>query len=254
MPDQRQNIRESFLTAMFSLLGYVANCDGQINRHEIKRIKFYIKQMDLSELEQQKALYLLKSGTRPDFNVSEVLQTFRETTTPKLIQILLVYLITIAKADGYLVKKEMHAIQWIARKLGYRSVIFNHLLRIIYLQDQLALSRNPPKTEQERQQDTYEAPKKSQTKSSANGHDSHAYSAYQNQDLQKVYSILGVTSDMTDDEIRRAYQKLASQYHPDKLAGQGLPPEQINAGTERFKKIQTAYAFIKKYRSIYAAG
>lgn len=252
MPDKHQNIRASFLTAMFSLLGYVANCDGPINRSEIKRIKFYIRKMDLSEAEQRKALQLLKYGTRPDFNANEVLQKFRAATTPKLIQILLVYLITIAKADGYLVKKEMHAIQWIARKLGYRSVIFNHLLKIIYTQDQVALVRNPQKTEPANQQDTYEGPQKAHAKNNTGGMDSHAYSAHR-QDLHKAYSILGVTADMTDDEIRRVYQKLASQFHPDKLASQELAADAINTATERFKKIQVAYAFIKKYRTVYSA-
>ncbi|MEN0036635.1 MAG: co-chaperone DjlA [Cellvibrio sp.] len=253
MSDTRQSIRESFLTAVFSLLGYVANCDGPINRAEGKRIKFYINKMNLSEEEQRKALHLIKAATRPDFNASQVLQTFRAATTPKLIQILLVHLTTMAKADGALVKKELHAIQWIARELGYKSVTFNHLLRIIYAQDQIALRRQPPQAATEYTQNTYSNPTKAQAKSHSGNNQSHNQPRYQNMDLQQAYEVLGITADMTEDEIRRNFQKLISQYHPDKLVSQGLPPDQLHAATERFKHILAAYEFLKHYRSMYSA-
>lgn len=253
MSDMRHSIRESFLTAVFSLLGYVANCDGPINRNEGKRIKFYINKMNLSDEEQRTALYLIKAATRPEFNASQVLQTFRAATTPKLIQILLVHLITMAKADGYLVKKELHAIQWIARELGYKSVAFNHLLRIIYAQDQLAQRRHPPQPATQHTQNTYSDPKKAQAKSHSGSNHSHNQPRYQNMDLEKAYEVLGIRADMTEDEIRRNFQKLVSQSHPDKLVSQGLPPDQLHAATERFKQLLAAYEFIKHYRSMYSA-
>jgi DnaJ like chaperone protein len=176
---------------------------------------------------------------------------FRAATTPKLIQILLVHLLTMARADGFLMEKELHALQWVARELGYKSIVFNHLLKMIYEQDQLALSRNPP---QPAQPDTYSAPQpepnKEQKKANTNAHQP---TGNRHQDLHKAYKILGVTTEMTEDEIRRAYKKLASQLHPDKLMSQGLAQEQMHIATERFKRVQAAYSFIKKHRSIYSA-
>ncbi len=248
MPDKRQIIREAFSKAVFSFLGYIAHCDGPINRDEIDRLKVHMKKMHLSEDEQRNALHLFKSGTAPDFDASQVLQEFRKSTTPKLIQIFLVHLLTMARADGYLVEKELHALQWIAREAGYKSIVFNHLLKMIYEQDQLALSGNPT---QPVQPDTYSALSKEQKKANPNA---HRPADNYNQDLRKAYKILGVTADMTEDEIRRTYKKLASQLHPDKLMSQGLAQDHINAATERFKRIQAAYSFIKKHRSIYAAS
>lgn len=251
MPDKRQTIREAFLKAAFSFLGYIASCDGAINRDEVNRLKIHMKKMNLSEDEQRSSLLLFKAGTTPDFNASQALQEFRKSTTPKLMQILLVHLITMARADGYLMEKELHALQWIAREVGYHSIVFNHLLKMIYEQDQLALSRNPPKPTQP---DSYSAPQqKEQAKTQHNSHRPAAPND-QNQDLHKAYKILGVTAEMTEDEIRRSYKKFASQLHPDKLMNQGLTPEQINTATERFKRIQAAYSFIKKHRSIYTAN
>ena len=57
---------------------------------------------------------------------------------------------------------------------------------------------------------------------------------------------MGVTRDSTDQDIKRAYRKLMSQYHPDKLMGQGLPEDMIAVATEQAKEIQLAYDLITK--------
>ena len=60
--------------------------------------------------------------------------------------------------------------------------------------------------------------------------------------MNDPYSILGVSSAATDEEISRAYRKLARQYHPDLNPG--------NAYAEsRMKEINSAYEAIKDNRS-----
>ena len=66
--------------------------------------------------------------------------------------------------------------------------------------------------------------------------------------IEDAYKALGVTTKNTDKEIKRAYRKLMSQYHPDKLMGQGVPDEMISIATEQAKEVQTAYDLIKKER------
>ena len=66
--------------------------------------------------------------------------------------------------------------------------------------------------------------------------------------LDDAYKALGVTKDSTDQQIKRAYRKLMSQYHPDKLMGQGVPDDMIKVATEQAKEVQTAYDLIKKSR------
>lgn len=269
MSNQIQTLRESFFNTVFSLLGHIANCDGYINRNEIKRIEIYMEKMDLSEKCKREAQHLFKEGTSPTFNVSQVLREFSKNTTPNLIQILLVYLITMARTDGVLVKKEMNVVQHVAKELGYSSIVFDHLLKMISAQDEFASTPPPQKTAQQKteqpkadhaktgqskpQQEKYEEPKKEHARSSSNNN-FYSQPKYRNPALEDAYQALGVSSGMTEQEIRRAYQKLVSQFHPDKLVGQGMPPDLVNAATERFKKIQAAYDFLKKYRSIYSAA
>ena len=53
------------------------------------------------------------------------------------------------------------------------------------------------------------------------------------------FEILGVMPSASQDEIKAAYRKLASQYHPDKVAHLG---EELQAlADQRFKQIQHAY-------------
>ncbi|MFW5935867.1 MAG: DnaJ domain-containing protein, partial [Candidatus Hadarchaeota archaeon] len=51
---------------------------------------------------------------------------------------------------------------------------------------------------------------------------------------QDYYEILGVDRNASKDEIKKAYRKLAMQYHPDR----NKDPE----AEEKFKKISEAYA------------
>lgn len=51
---------------------------------------------------------------------------------------------------------------------------------------------------------------------------------------QDYYKILGVSRSATDEEIKKAYRKLAMKYHPDKNPGD-------KAAEEKFKEISTAY-------------
>lgn len=54
------------------------------------------------------------------------------------------------------------------------------------------------------------------------------------------YSILGVSKDATADDLKRAYRKLAKQYHPD---AQHTEEDKKNAEA-KFKEINEAYSVL----------
>jgi DnaJ like chaperone protein len=66
----------------------------------------------------------------------------------------------------------------------------------------------------------------------------------------KAYAVLGLQSDASVDEIKKAYRKLSIEFHPDSIASKGLPEEFTTFAAEKFKAIQETYNTIKKERNI----
>jgi DnaJ like chaperone protein len=57
-----------------------------------------------------------------------------------------------------------------------------------------------------------------------------------------------IAPSASDDEVKKAYRRMAMKYHPDKVAGMGEAVEKSAA--EKFKALQTAYENIKKKRGL----
>ncbi len=67
--------------------------------------------------------------------------------------------------------------------------------------------------------------------------------------LDDAYKVLGCTPEMPDEEIKKLYRQKCVEFHPDKLASKGLPPEFMEYANEQLAKINEAYDTIKKARS-----
>ena len=60
--------------------------------------------------------------------------------------------------------------------------------------------------------------------------------------IEDAYKVLGVSPDATDDEVKKAYRKMALQYHPDKVATLGADVKA--AAEKKFKEINAAKELI----------
>ena len=66
--------------------------------------------------------------------------------------------------------------------------------------------------------------------------------------MQQAYTTLGLTANATDDEIKKAYRKMAMQYHPDRQVNASETEQKWAA--EKFRAVQKAYEHIKQQRNI----
>lgn len=60
------------------------------------------------------------------------------------------------------------------------------------------------------------------------------------------YKILEIEPSATDDEVKKAYRRMAVKFHPDKVAALG--EEVQRAANEKFRAVQEAYEHIRKQR------
>ena len=68
--------------------------------------------------------------------------------------------------------------------------------------------------------------------------------------LDDAYAIIGVAKSVSDAELKKAYRRLMSQHHPDKLVAKGLPEQMIRDATEKTQQIKDAYEQIKRSRGM----
>lgn len=67
-------------------------------------------------------------------------------------------------------------------------------------------------------------------------------------DANWAYTALEITSSATNEEVKKAYRRMAMKYHPDKVANAG---EEIRQqATDKFRAINEAYEHIKQQRGI----
>ena len=204
-----------FFETVFTLMGKLAKADGVITEDEIDHVELFIQKMGMTAAHREQAIAQFKRGAAADFDITATLNQFMESCgqTLNLKQMVVVYLIVMAIADGVLDKAELALLEQIASHLGYRKAQFQQLLDMVLNQAHFGTGQATS---------------------------SHA--------LTDAYKALGLNEKNTDQEVKRAYRKLMSQYHPDKLIGQGMPEDMIAVATEKAKEIQLAYDLIKSRR------
>ncbi|MBI9052385.1 MAG: TerB family tellurite resistance protein [Bacteroidales bacterium] len=67
-------------------------------------------------------------------------------------------------------------------------------------------------------------------------------------DVDSAYKILEIDKSASEDEIKKAYRKMALKYHPDKVSHLGVDFQE--QAKEKFQKVSDAYEKIKKERNI----
>lgn len=75
-----------------------------------------------------------------------------------------------------------------------------------------------------------------------------AFASYQPVSKVSPYVLLEIDEKATDEEVKKAYRRLARKYHPDRVANLG--PAQVEVAETHFKKMKEAYEEVKKMRGM----
>lgn len=223
-PAQRRVRQALFLKTVFTLMGKLAKADGRVSEQEIAHIEKLFRQLNLTSEHRKEAIRLFKLGSSPDFSITPLLEEFNRECgeSGPLKQMLMIYLIGAANADGKIHTAESSLLRRISQSLGYSEAQLQQLLAMSRGQDHFSGGQNS-----NQQYGNYPSSRSS---------------------LNAAYQALGVKKTDSDADIKKTYRRLIREFHPDKLMGQGLPEDMVKKATERSQEIQTAYDFIKKSR------
>jgi DnaJ like chaperone protein len=215
--------QQAFFSATFEVMGCIAKADGRVSEREIQVAQMIMDQMGLVAASKQKAIDAFTRGKQADFNLNKTLRSLQQACHyPHLLNLFIDMQIRAAYADGHLNEAKRTLLQHIARELGLSAIDF---------------AAHEAAMRGEASGQSYEGAYRSPgANASFNSH--------------KPYTILGISPQASDAEVKQAYRKLMSQNHPDKLMAKGLPQDMLKVATEKTQQIQKAYEQIKSMRGL----
>lgn len=245
------NYNRALVEVTFGLMGYVARGAGRINEDHIIKAKQYMGAMNLDESMRELAIKAFSEGKAENCNLDALLNKLRDAigNNFSFVEYLLEIQVSMALSDGELTDEEYNRLMEIALKLGVSRASMESFISSRYSE-----MRFKKQFEQGFSSGSYSYGNSNQGYSNGSYQDnSQGYSNNSSSsatNLDSAYSLLGVDSSVSDDDLKKAYKRLMLKYHPDRLASQGLTPEMINLYTEKAKDIQAAFEVIKKARGI----
>ena len=209
-----RQIQQVFSNSLFATLGYLAKADGRVSEAEIAVAEALFVRMALSADDKRSAIAQFNRGKQADFNLHRELQEFSRMSMlrPDLRRIFIEILLDALFADGRMTEPERRVLMLVAEELHITHRVLDRLIE--------AYGSGPA--------GSYQA-----------GPEAHA---------EEAYRVLGVSRNASAAHIKRAYRKLMSQYHPDKLIAKGLPPEMLEVAKQKAKDVNTAYDRIKELK------
>ncbi|MRI33692.1 co-chaperone DjlA [Endozoicomonas sp. OPT23] len=219
----RFRTQSAFFNATFLVMGRLAKADGRVSEHEIQMAAAIMNKMRLSSDQKKAAIELFNKGKQPGSDIDTALHEFRRvvgfnTLCPFFLEVQL----QAAYADGSLTEAERQVFVQVCQALGVSDQQFEQIHQRFIAQ-----------------QSYY------QNQSGGGGGWSAANSGF---GLSKAYEVLGVSESASDAEVKRAYRKLMSQHHPDKLVAKGLPEEMMEVAKQKAQEIQVAYEQVREDR------
>jgi DnaJ like chaperone protein len=225
-PGKRERIQTAFFAATFSVMGHVAKSDGRVSEREIALAEAVMARMELSQDMRRTAIKLFKEGKSEGFPLDDVLEQLRRECQGRrtLLQMFLEIQLQAAYADGRPGLSEERLLLHICRRLGVPELLFRHLEQLVRLQQGFGAGVGG-RGRQVPRRPVSEGPT-----------------------LDQAYEVLGVDRKSTDAAVTRAYRRLLSQHHPDKLVSKGLPEEMMKLAAEKTHEIRQAYEVITRGR------
>ena len=213
-----QALRLAFFRATFQVMGHAAKADGRVTPQEIDAARRAMDRFSLSEADVRLAIDLYTEGKRTDFPLDDVLGELRSAAAGRddLCRLFVQIQLEAALQGGGLNPASRAVFSRMCSVLGISALEFAALEAMLRMRGTAGAGPAAPQADR----------------------------------LADAYQVLGVRPESTDAEVTRAYRRLVSRSHPDKLVASGLPESMIEAAHERTRRVLEAYEIIRKHRGM----
>lgn len=215
--DNLRITQSQLIDSTFSIMGALCKADSVVTRDEIHAVQQMFDMLKLQGDARESAKRAFNLGKQANFNLDAAVDQFALAAHRRgpLLSLFMQLQCMAVAADGRVDPAEHAMLVRIAQRLGLTEADVSQLEALLRAATGEKSTRGglPPQGR-----------------------------------LFDAYAALGIKPDATPAEIKRAYRKLMSQNHPDKLASRGLPESMRPVAEERSREINAAYDMIKSTR------
>ncbi|NIG62083.1 MAG: co-chaperone DjlA [Serratia symbiotica] len=219
--NDQQTRQGQFFRTTFQVMGHLTKSKGRVTEVDIQVASLFMDRLQLHGEARIAAQQAFREGKQSQFPLRETLQQLRSICFGRfdLIRMFLEIQFQAAFADGSLHPNERQVLYVIAKGLGISHVQFDQFLSMM-----------------------------EGGRCFGGGQRGGYQQAQRGPTMEDACKVLGVNSSADGTTIKRAYRKLMSEHHPDKLVAKGLPPQMMQMAKQKAQEIQAAYDLIKNER------
>lgn len=228
-PDDLAHLQKEFFHTTFTTMGYVAYVGGNRDLNDIEAATRTMERMGLPEDSRTEAIQLFNSGKNSAYRLeNEILKLYGAYCNyPGLLEMFLEIQLYAAFIKGQISSVENQVLINVSRLLEIPRAEYERVVGVVKAEHRFA-----------------EKQKRKIKLKSGNGKRLHVAG------LEDAYALLNTTPNATDEEIKKAYRRLRSQHHPDKLIAKGMSEEMIKITEAKTREIRDAYERIKEVRGL----
>jgi len=211
-------VQEAFFRATFQVMGHIAKADGRVSEDEIRAARAIMSDFRLGEREIQLAIGLFTQGKNSDFPLDVTLQQLRGMCRhrPDLRRMFVQIQLQAAVLSGGFGAANRRVLARVCAAMGVSAYEMVQMEALLRMQGSARRAEAQPAVNR----------------------------------VEAAYEVLGVKRNASDAEITKAYRRLMSQNHPDKLVAKGLPESMMKLAAEKTRQIRAAYELLRESRSM----
>jgi DnaJ like chaperone protein len=207
---------EQFFLSTFRLMGHVAKADGRVSEREIAAARGVMKNLQLNPAQVRLAIEEFTRGKQPAFSLDAEMAALRAACrdSPAMLRVFVEIQLRFALAGSDMTPAARARVRRAAALLGMDASLLARM--------EAALRGGG-------------------AAASAGDHAARTAAAYRT---------LEVDPAVNNENLTRAYRRLMSRHHPDKLKANGLPDSMIEHAKHLTQAIREAYDLLRQKRGM----